>query len=118
VVEPERFDIFVSYNRNDSVVVDKFVLALRSRGLNVFRDIDSLAIGQEWPPLLEKCLAACRAVAICIGPTGLGLWQTREQYVALDRQAREPDFPHDLLCCSLFLLEPDTVERVPQRNRF
>src|SRR5262245_689784 len=66
---------------------------LRSRGLKVFFDRDYLTPGQAWPALLEKHLRACRAVAICLGPEGLGPWQQREQYVALDRQAQQRDFP-------------------------
>src|SRR5205085_580282 len=30
---------------------------------------------------------------ICLGSQGLGPWQQREQYVALDRQAQESGFP-------------------------
>ena len=66
---------------------------LRSRGLKVFFDRDYLTPGQAWPTLLEKHLRACRAVAICLGPEGLGPWQQREQYVALDRQAQQDHFP-------------------------
>ena len=49
--------------------------------------------GQAWPELLERHLRACRAVAVCLGPEGLGPWQRREQYVALDRKARETHVP-------------------------
>jgi TIR domain len=92
VIEADGCDIFLSYSRNDASVVDKLVQALRLRGLKVFRDLDALPPGEEWPTLLEKHLGACRAVVVCIGPAGLGFWQRREQYVALDRQARDPKF--------------------------
>ena len=93
MVQVETFDVFLSYSRNDALIAQRLVLALRSRGLKVFFDRDYLTPGQEWPVLLEKHLRACRAVAICLGPEGLGPWQQREQYVALDRQVQERDFP-------------------------
>jgi WD40 repeat protein len=93
VAQVEVFDLFLSYNRNDASIAQRLVQVLRSRGLKVFFDRDYLTPGQAWPALLEKHLRACRAVAICLGPEGLGPWQQREQYVALDRQVQERDFP-------------------------
>ena len=93
MVQVEAFDVFLSYSRNDAPIAQRLVQVLRSRGLKVFFDRDYLTPGQTWPVLLEKHLRACRAVAICLGPEGLGPWQQREQYVALDRQAQQRDFP-------------------------
>ena len=64
-----------------------------SAGLTVFVDRWYLVAGQSWPEALEKHLRDCRAVAVCIGASGLGAWQQREHYKALDRQAHEPGFP-------------------------
>ena len=89
----EAFDVFLSYSRADASNAQRLVQLLRSRGLKVFFDRDYLTPGQAWPTLLEKHLRACRAVAICLGPEGLGPWQQREQYVALDRQVQEDHFP-------------------------
>ncbi len=66
---------------------------LRTRGLSVFLDRWYLVPGRPWPDHLEKVLSTCRAVAIFLGPSGMGRWQQREQYVALDRQALNPSFP-------------------------
>jgi WD40 repeat protein len=93
VAQDEAFDVFLSYSRADASNAQRLVQLLRSRGLKVFFDRDYLTPGQAWPTLLEKHLRACRAVAICLGPEGLGPWQQREQYVALDRQAQEDHFP-------------------------
>jgi TIR domain len=89
----EAFDVFLSYDRTDAASVSSIAEMLRGRGLKVFFDRDYLAAGQPWPDLLEKNLRACRSAAICLGPQGLGPWQKREQYVALDRQTRESEFP-------------------------
>ena len=93
MAQDEAFDVFLSYSRADASNAQRLVQLLRSRGLKVFFDRDYLTPGQAWPTLLEKHLRACRAVAICLGPEGLGPWQQREQYVALDRQAQEDHFP-------------------------
>jgi len=93
VAQDEAFDVFLSYSRADASDARRLVQLLRSRGLKVFFDRDYLTPGQAWPTLLEKHLRACRAVAICLGPEGLGPWQQREQYVALDRQVQEDHFP-------------------------
>jgi WD40 repeat protein len=87
------FDVFVSYSRADQDAVERLGRALRARGLTVFVDRWYLVAGQSWPETLEQHLRDCRAVAVCIGASGLGAWQQREHYKALDRQAREPGFP-------------------------
>jgi WD40 repeat protein len=88
-----RFDVFVSYSRADQDAVERLGRALRARGLTVFVDRWYLVAGQSWPETLEQHLRDCRAVAVCIGASGLGAWQQREHYKALDRQAHEPGFP-------------------------
>lgn len=93
MAQDEAFDVFLSYSRADAPNAQRLVQLLRTRGLKVFFDRDYLTPGQAWPTLLEKHLRACRAIAICLGPEGLGPWQQREQYVALDRQAQEDHFP-------------------------
>ena len=88
------FDVFVSYSRADSDAVEQIGRALRHRGLTVFVDRWYLVAGQSWPEALEKHLRRdCRAVAVCIGASGISAWQQREHYRALDRQAHEPGFP-------------------------
>lgn len=93
MAQDEAFDVFLSYSRADAPNAQRLVQLLRSRGLKVFFDRDYLTPGQAWPTLLEKHLRACRAIVICLGPEGLGPWQRREHYVALDRQVQEDQFP-------------------------
>ena len=87
------FDVFLSHSRADRDAVERLGRALRARGLTVFVDRWYLVAGQSWPETLEKHLRDCRAVAVCIGASGMGAWQQREHYKALDRQAHEPGFP-------------------------
>jgi len=91
-VDSILFDVFLSYNRADQAVIERVAQALYARGFKVFLDRWYLAPGRSWPEALEDALAHCRAVAVLLGADGLGPWQQREQYKALDRQAKEPGF--------------------------
>lgn len=88
-----RYDVFVSYNWRDRQPVESVATALRARGLSVFLDRWYLAAGQPWPAALENALRACAAVVVFLGPHGMGSWQQREKWFALDRQTRETGFP-------------------------
>lgn len=87
-----KVDVFLSYNRSDFAVVSRLGELLRGRGYKIFIDKDQLTPGKPWPEMLEQQIFQASAVAICIGPDGLGPWQKREQYVALDRQSTSPEF--------------------------
>ena len=79
-------DVFLSYNRLDHDDVDAFCAQLRARGIHAFLDRDSLTPGLPWPQALESALISARAVAVFLGPNGLGGWQQREMWFALDLQ--------------------------------
>ena len=54
----------------------------------MFLDRWYLTPGTNWLSALEKTLARCKSVAVCIGAE-MGPWQQREQYSALERQVAE-----------------------------
>jgi energy-coupling factor transporter ATP-binding protein EcfA2 len=83
-----EFDLFLSYNRLDRRDVDRLAEALGERGLEVFKDDWYLRPGEPWPAALERNLTASRAIAVAVGRNGLGPWQQREMWAALDRQSR------------------------------
>lgn len=82
-------NLFLSYHRSDGEAVLAVQRLLRSRGIGTFLDRDQLVAGMPWPQALEQALRDARAVAVFIGPGGLGLWQKREMGYALDRQVQE-----------------------------
>ncbi|MBW8876590.1 MAG: TIR domain-containing protein [Acidobacteria bacterium] len=61
---------------------------LEGRGISTFLDEKDLVPGQPWPDALEQALAETGAVAVFLGRDGLGAWQKREMWFALDRQAQ------------------------------
>ena len=88
----KNFDVFVSYNRKDSVFVKQLAERLRDNQIKLFFDIWHLTAGKPWQEELREALGASRAVAICIGPYPMNHWQMQEKLVALDRQASVPGF--------------------------
>lgn len=85
----EPFRIFLSYNRRDIADVERLARALAGRGVTPFKDDWYLSPGEHWPSSLDRHLAHCGAVAVVIGANGLGPWQQREVYAAIDREVRE-----------------------------
>jgi len=86
-------DVFLSYHTRDHAQVLALAEQLRGQTLRVFLDRWYLTPGLPWPQALEQALSACGAVAVCIGPGGIGSWQQREINLALERQAKDPGFP-------------------------
>jgi hypothetical protein len=82
-------DVFLSYHWRDHDAAERLARTLDTRGLRVFLDRWYLTPGLLWPQALEKALEQCQAVVICVGPEGMGPWQMREHFLALDRQIRE-----------------------------
>ena len=90
-------DVFISYNWRDRSSVELVARALQSRGVSTFLDRWYLVPGRPWSQVLEEALNACGAVAIFLGPNGMGNWQQREKDLALERQGRDPNFPGQTL---------------------
>jgi hypothetical protein len=88
VPETFDFDVFLSYHWRDHAPVESLAQRLRGAGLRVFLDRWYLVPGTNWLSALEKTLARCTSVAVCIGAE-MGPWQQREQYSALERQVAE-----------------------------
>jgi hypothetical protein len=89
----DSYDVFCSYRWQDHAEVEAVAQALRQKGLKVFLDRWYLIPGHSWPQALEDIISSCQAVAVFVGPQGLGDWQQREKNLALSRQDRQPDFP-------------------------
>ena len=89
----EPSDVFISYNSRDREAARVIVQSLREQQLSVFLDERNLVAGQNFVSSLEQSLGNCQAVAILIGPHGMGKWQQIEKDLALDRKAMQPSLP-------------------------
>jgi hypothetical protein len=85
----EDYDYFLSYASEDRPVVQGVRRRLEERGVTSFFDRANLVAGFSWFEPLQAAVARSRAIAVFLGPHGLGFWQKRELALALDRQARE-----------------------------
>ena len=61
----KRYDLFVSYSREDSARVRPLVELLQSRGYKVFFDLESIKIGDTWKQRLEVALRQSRMLVLC-----------------------------------------------------
>jgi len=59
-----KYDLFVSYSRLDSQIVQPMVNLFRLNG-RVFFDLDSIAAGELWEPALKDAIAATKKVVVC-----------------------------------------------------
>src|SRR5262245_17553482 len=84
-----RRDLFLSYNSCDRAAVTFVRRLLDERSISTFFDRDQLSAGSRWVSLLENEVGGSRAVAVFIGPHGLGDWQEMEMQLALVRQIDE-----------------------------
>jgi hypothetical protein len=89
----QKYDVFISYSSRDRAMAEELAIRLREAGLSPFFDRWCLPGGKPWGPLLEQAIQESASCAVLIGREGIGPWQAREIWVALDRQGRDPDFP-------------------------
>ena len=89
----DRFDVFVSYKPEDRTAAELLSLLLWDRGIQVYMDTWYLQPGTPWIQALEQIVANTRTMIVLVGAHGLGPWQKRETYIALERQLTDQNFP-------------------------
>src|SRR5947199_2882375 len=88
-----RYDVFLSHSTADKPAVEELAGKLVAAGITPFLDKWHLIPGRLWQSDLEAGLRNSDACAIFVGAEGLGPWHRQEMLVALDRGARDPDYP-------------------------
>ena len=89
----EKFDVFLSYARRDGLAAAELNGWLRDHDLRTFFDQIELRPGLRWISALEEAIGRCDAVAILVGPHGIGNTQQYEREFALVRQTQDGKFP-------------------------
>ena len=87
------YDVFVSYARSDGAAASELNGWLCAQGLRTFFDRSALRPGLRWVPALEEAIGRSKAVAIFVGPHGIGNTQQYERELALIRQTGDKTFP-------------------------
>jgi formylglycine-generating enzyme required for sulfatase activity len=87
----EQKPIFLSYSRSDRDKCIALRSALEQAGLSVFRDEDSIRLGDRWLTRLEEALQGCCAFVLLVGRDGVRRWVGAEWQVALIRHLSPQD---------------------------
>jgi energy-coupling factor transporter ATP-binding protein EcfA2 len=87
-----RFDVFLSYNSEDRIVVERIAKRLREQRLEPWWDRWALTPGNSWQEEIVEGLRASGACAVMVGPAGLGDWAREELAVAQDLAAKQRSF--------------------------
>lgn len=77
------FDVFLSHHTGDKPAVIALKEALRGKKISAWLDKHELPPGQNWQPLLDAGLRNSRAIAACVGKSGIGPWQDEEVQFAM-----------------------------------
>jgi hypothetical protein len=89
----DAYDVFISYAHSDGVAAADLNGWLKDQSLNTFFDRSALRPGLRWVPALEEAIGRSKAVAILVGPHGIGNTQQYERELALVRQTGDQKFP-------------------------
>ncbi|GEM_PF-1026814 len=105
--------VFLSYSRTDNVAAAALRSELEKSGISVFRDEDSVRVGDNWMDRLQTALQHCSAFVLLLGSDAVRRWVGAEVQVALirnlsphDDRKRLPIFPIALPASDLKSLPP------------
>ena len=83
--------VFLSYSRTDRDAAIALRAELEKAGIGVFRDEDTIRVGDNWLQRLQDALKNCSAFVLLVGRDGVQRWVGAEVQVALIRNLS----PHD-----------------------
>ena len=84
-----KYDVFISYAREDSDSVQSLARALSDSGIKVWLDKWSLIPGERWEESLKKALDESSSAVVFLGRSGLGRWQEAEMREVLRHRASD-----------------------------
>jgi hypothetical protein len=87
-----RFDVYLSYSREDSESIAELEQRIEAMGLQVYRDETQLEPGGGRQAQSTEAIATARVVLFCVGASGLGPRQQDELELAVARATSDPDF--------------------------
>ena len=91
-MNPDEYDVFLSYNGDDETAVEELARRLRDEGLRVFFAPWHLVPGEPWQEALEEALDRSLSCTVFLGPKGLGPWHNEEMRSALQTAVEAPSF--------------------------
>lgn len=85
------YDVFFCYNSDNRTEVDRIARECRNALILPWIDHQALRPGSDWQSVIETVLMRIPAVAVFIGPDGVGPWQDKEVRTVLQRFANRSD---------------------------
>lgn len=87
VIQPQ-YDVFLSHNSTDKPQVKQIASTLQAHQISVWLDEWDLRPGEPGQVNIEKAIENSHAIAVFVGPLGLGPWEEPEMRAALEQQVR------------------------------
>ena len=72
------YDVFISYRSKDKAAVLEIYRRLKRSKVKAWLDKARLAGGHDFSDEIDAALQRSRAVAVLVGPSGIGPWQKKE----------------------------------------
>jgi hypothetical protein len=86
-----EFHVFLCHNTKDKPVVRQLANKLLEHGILAWVDDEGVLAGERFSKKLENTIDRAGALAVLIGPQGLGQWQEMEYHAALQRSLEDRD---------------------------
>jgi small GTP-binding protein len=84
-----EFHVFLCHNTKDKPVVRQLAEKLREHGILAWVDEEGVLAGERFSKKLENTIDRAGALAVLIGPRGMGQWQEMEYHAALQRSLED-----------------------------
>jgi GTPase SAR1 family protein len=72
------FDVFIAYSGQDKEFAQDLALVLKHRGIYPWIDTEEVPPGRWFQDVIQQVVPTTKAVAVLIGPGGVGRWQAVE----------------------------------------
>jgi len=87
----KEFHVFLCHNSQDKPMVRQLADKLLEHGILAWVDEKGVLAGDRFSKKLEETLDQAGALAVLIGPQGMGQWQEMEYHAALQRSIEDRD---------------------------
>ncbi|MBN3939674.1 TIR domain-containing protein [Nostoc sp. NMS9] len=88
-VATNDFDVFLSHNSKDELLIEAIANQLRQRGLNPWLDKKAIPAGKSFQDAIQKGIQQVKSGAFFISLNGLGKWQQEELLLLTNRRVNE-----------------------------
>lgn len=88
----KRYDVFLSYHRDDLKAVEYVAQRLLVMGISLFFDVWHLIPGSPWRESIEEALDGSQSVLLFLGPGG-GAWEDQQMNAMISQRVKLKSLP-------------------------